>query len=179
MILRAAIVAGAVGALLASSAAAAPGAPSGLEFVALAAMASALVSTVLPDHHVGLVTSMLIGVHWWLGVDDVATPWSMAAGAGLIAHHTALAAASLSPLGSTWSAPMRTRWLRRLLLVTAVAPPIWVGVWLLERTQVPASSPLVGAALLVLAVAVWWVRRRDAGEQPASGPNRRLAGPAS
>ncbi len=57
----------------------------------------ALVCTVRPDSHVGLLVVMAVGVDWLATVNDRATPWSVGAAASLAVFHASMAAASVAP----------------------------------------------------------------------------------
>ena len=60
-------------------------------------VALALACVVLPDSPIGLVVVVLIGIQWWVTVEDSSTPWSIAVAGALAVFHTSLAAASVVP----------------------------------------------------------------------------------
>ena len=58
----------------------------------VAVLALSLVAAAVPDSHVGLALVAMIGVDWWVQVDDVASPWSIAVASSVAVLHASLAA---------------------------------------------------------------------------------------
>ncbi len=113
---------------------------------------------VVPDSHVGLLVVALIGVEWLALVDDTTTPWSLAVAVMLLLFHTSLAAASIAAPGAVWSPALRHRWSRRAGALALVCVATWLAVAAVNVYDLAASSALVAASLVVLAVAGLWAR---------------------
>lgn len=120
-------------------------------------------SAVFPDWHSGLAVVVLVGVDWALVVDDSATPWTMAAGAALVAFHSTLALATIAPIGARLARATWRRWARRTAVVIAAVVPTWLAVVVAERLDIGSSQLLVGLALVVVALSAMWSRRGDLG----------------
>jgi len=117
-----------------------------------------LFCVVLPDSHLGLLVSLLAGVGWLATVDDTTTPWSLAMALTLLVFHTSLAAASVAAPGAAWTPALRRRWLLRSGVLAMACVASWLLVAAVNVYDVAASSALVAAALVVLAVAGLMVR---------------------
>ena len=118
----------------------------------------AVLCAVLPDSHLGLLVTLLVGVEWLASVDDTSTPWAVGAALALLVFHTSLAAASIAAPGAVWSPAMRRRWLGRTAVVALLCAATWSATAAIGRYQVAASSALVLSALVVLALAGLWAR---------------------
>jgi hypothetical protein len=117
-----------------------------------------LICAILPDTHVGLVIVGSIGINWVAAVDNPATPWAIGVAVAIAMFHAATAAASVAPLGASWTAAMARRWSRRFAVVAAVSVPVWGATAVLDRADVGRSPALVTAALLSLAASALWIR---------------------
>jgi hypothetical protein len=117
-----------------------------------------LVCAILPDTHVALVVVGAIGVNWVAMVDNPATPWAIGVAVAIAMFHAATAAASVAPLGASWTGAMARRWSRRCAVVAAVSLPVWAATALLDRADVGRSPALVAAALLSVAALGLWIR---------------------
>ncbi len=118
----------------------------------------ALVCVVVPDGPIGLLVVVLIGIEWLATVDDVTTPWSIAAAASLTVFHVSLAAASVVPPSATWTRSMCRRWGFRCLIVMALGCFTWAVVAALQDRNAASSEVLLAASVLTLAIAGVWVR---------------------
>lgn len=123
----------------------------------------ALACAVLPDSHLGLLLVGAVGVHWVATVDDPASPWAIGVAVALAIVHTSMAAASVAPIGAAWTSAMARRWGLRFMVVAAASIPTWAVTTAIEQADLDRSPALVSAALLVLAAAILWVRRRSLG----------------
>lgn len=119
------------------------------------------VAALFPDGHWGLAVVALVAVDWGLAVDDVTTPWVIAAAVTMVAFHSALAVATIAPIGARLAPATLRRWARRTVVVVASAPPCWLAVVVVERLDPGSNQVLVGAALVVVALAAMWSRRGD------------------
>jgi hypothetical protein len=113
---------------------------------------------IVPDSHFGLLVVVLFGVGWMASVDEVTSPWSLAAALALLVFHTALAASSIAAPGARWSPAMRHRWLRRAAVLALLCLASWLVVVAVNAYDLASSSALVAAALAVLAFAGLWAR---------------------
>ena len=113
----------------------------------------AVVSAVYPDRHVGLAVLVLVGISWWVTVDDVATPWSIAVAGAVTLFHASNAASSVAPPSAAWSRAMILRWSRRSLMMIVASACTWVAVIIIRQTDVAANTLLVVAALIMIATA--------------------------
>lgn len=115
-----------------------------------------LASAILPDTHVGLVVIGAVCLNWVAMVDNPATPWAIGVAVAIAMFHSATAAASVAPLGASWTAAMARRWSRRFVVVAAVSIPVWAATAVLDRADVGRSPVLVAAALLSVAALGLW-----------------------
>ncbi len=119
-----------------------------------------------PDSHLGLLVTVIVGLHWLLAVDDVTTPWSLVVGLALGGLHVAMAAAGVAPPGARWTAAMVARWRIRAAATAATTAAVWTIVRLvgdrgdrrLDGTSAVGVAVMV-AALAWLTLGVMWVRR--------------------
>lgn len=121
-------------------------------------------SALFPDGHSGLAAVALVGVDWALAVDDPSTPWVMAVGAAVATFHSALALATIAPVGARLERATGRRWVRRTALVVALVPPTWIAVIVADRLELAANQLLVGLALLVIALTAMWSRHGELGQ---------------
>lgn len=126
-----------------------------------------------PDSHLGLLVTVIVGLHWLLAVDDVTTPWSLVVGLALGGLHLAMAAAGVAPPGARWTATMVVRWRRRAAATAAMTMAVWTAVWTIDRLvgdrRLDGRSA-VGVAVMVaalgwLTLAIGWVRRATMDSQ--------------
>ncbi len=96
--------------------------------LAAAAVGAALVWAAAPDTHAGIVVLVLVGVDWWVSVDDVTTPWSIAAAGGIAIAHVSAAASTVAAPSTPWTAEMIARWTRRTVGVVVPAAVLWAVV---------------------------------------------------
>jgi hypothetical protein len=126
----------------------------------------ALLSTLYPDTHIGLLIVLLAGSHWLATVDNATTPWAMGLAAGMALTHTSMAAASVSPPTARWSGAMRRRWVRRLLAQLGLIVPAWGVVAVMAEVDVGANAVVMAGALLVVAVVGLWARHGGLPRDP-------------
>lgn len=107
---------------------------------------------VVPDSHGGIVVVTLLGLVWITGVDDATSPWSLVVALALLVFHLSASAASVAAPGAVWSPAMRRRWGRRTGALAAACLAVWLLVEAVNLFDLAASSSLVAAALVVLAV---------------------------
>lgn len=131
--------------------------------VGLVVFALAIVCTLAPDSHLGLLVTVIVGVHWLIAVEDVGTPWSVGAGASLGVFHAAMAAATVGPPSARWTSAMVRRWSLRTALALVGSPVVWAAVSLVGASRSGGNDVLLVAALAGLAVAATWVRARTLG----------------
>jgi len=144
--LRALIVVGVLGALLATVPAGATPAPWLVVLVVLVA----LIFAVFPDSAAGAGAMVLVVAWWGVGLRDGLHPAALLAAAGLLVAHVAATVADLGPGTLPLDRAVLTRWSRRALLVLLAAPLAW-GVATLVRDQ-PAPAGLWLAGLVAALV---------------------------
>lgn len=118
-----------------------------------------LVAALFPDGHAGILVVVAVGVNWVLAVDDPTTQWVMVGAVAVAVFHSALALATVAPLGARLERATLWRWARRTALVVSSVPPVWLCVVLADRLDIGTSQLLVGVALLVVAAWTMWSRR--------------------
>jgi hypothetical protein len=135
--------------------------------VAVAALA--LVSAAVPDSHVGVALIAMIGVDWWVQVDDVASPWAIAVAGAVAVAHASLAASTVAPPTARWTGSMVRRWITRTCLVGASSAVSWlVAAWVDEHPAVRAGW-LAGLALAASAIAALWAARSSRSAPTTAG----------
>lgn len=154
VVLRVVLVGSVVGAVAATRAAG-EGAILGVE---IGIVCLAILTASLPDSPAGLLAMGALCGNWVLTVDAVDSPWTLVLAAGLAAFHAAAAAASVAPIGASWTPAMVHRWSRRLAVAAAAAAPVWLVVAALEGTDLPGNRIVVAGALALLAFAGAWAR---------------------
>jgi hypothetical protein len=118
----------------------------GVAVVAIAAAAA----VARPDSHAAVIAIVAFAVHWNAGVDDVGTPWAVAAAACVLAMHTCAALAALAPPTATMPRELLRRWGARAGVVTAVTAATWTAAFALEDVATPANVGLAAAGALAL-----------------------------
>lgn len=154
-LLRGGVVAAAVAAVGVTDAAGELSGP-GVVFVLIGAIATAL----RPDSHAGTVAVVAVAVQWFAGVDDVRSPWTMAAAALVLVIHTAAALAASTPPTATAPLDLVERWSRRAAVVLAATIVVWGLTWAFEALDTGPSALLVAAGALatVGVVRLLWPR---------------------
>lgn len=144
--LRALVVVGVVGALLATVPAGATPAP----WLVVLVLLVSLVFAVFPDSAAGAGAILLVLIWWGVGLRDGLHPAALGAAAGLLLAHVAATVADLGPGTLPLDRRVLVRWSVRGLLVLAAAPLAW-GVATLVRDQ-PAPAGLWLAGLVAALV---------------------------
>jgi hypothetical protein len=126
-----------------------------VKFVIIAAV---LACAVYPDSQTGLVVVLLIGIEWWVTVDEQTTPWSIAVAASLAVFHASMAAASVVPPSAVWTRSMRRRWVRRCATLALAGPVTWAIVVAMHDRGAVSSQVLLAVSVLSLAIAAVWAR---------------------
>lgn len=125
--------------------------------IEVAVVLCALWCLVSPDSHVGIFIALFVALDWLIAVDDATSPWALGVALSLLVVHTSLAAASISAPAASWSRAMRVRWLRRAGVMGLACVVVWLAVVAVNVGDMGASTSLVAAALVVLAVGALWV----------------------
>lgn len=136
----------------------------------VAVIALALVAVAVPDSHVGLALIAMIGVDWWVQVDDVSSAWSIAVAAAVAVIHAALAAATVAPPTARWTGSMIRRWTSRSCLVSGLGSATWLVLAWVEDREPAHVGWLAGPALAAAAIGALWTAR---GSHRASTAPRR------
>ena len=128
----------------------------------------ALVCTVRPDSHVGLLVVLAVGVDWLATVHDRATPWSVGAAASLAVFHASMAAASVAPPAARWTRAMCRRWTRRSFAVMVASLGTWAVVAAVHGRHIASSAVLIAASLIIIAIAGLWARGGTLDAEPGA-----------
>jgi hypothetical protein len=121
-------------------------------------IALSLGCVVYPDGHLGLAVVVLIGIEWWVTVDDPTTPWSIAVAASLAVFHTSMAAAGVVAPSAAWTRPMCRRWLRRCSTLALAGPAVWALAVAFDDRNSASSQVLLAASVMALVLAGVWAR---------------------
>ncbi len=128
----------------------------------------ALVCTVRPDSHVGLLVVLAVGGDWLATVHDRATPWSVLAAASLAVFHASMAAASVAPPAARWTRAMCRRWTRRSFAVMVASLGTWAVVAAVHGRHIASSAILIAASLIIIAIAGLWARGGTLDAEPGA-----------
>ncbi|MEP6816164.1 MAG: hypothetical protein ABI873_11495 [Marmoricola sp.] len=116
---------------------------------------AALTTAVQPDGHAAGVTLFLLVVFWWWSVPSASGAGVLVAAAAMIALHVGATLAAYGPSTLEIAADLVRVWVRRALLLWAVA----FAAWAMARLAPPGGVSLVLALVLVAGVA-WWAAVR-------------------
>jgi hypothetical protein len=120
-------------------------------------------SAAMPDSHAGLLLLAVLLTQWGVAVDDPTTPWLLPVVLAAVVMHTAMAAATIVPPGSSWSAVTVRRWLRRTLVVLAVTLLTWFVAFGLAAIGPAGGVWLLVPALLLMVAAGAWIWTHSLG----------------
>ena len=129
-----------------------------LPIVPFVVVALALGCVVLPDSPIGLIVVVLIGIQWWVTVENSSTPWSIAVAAALAVFHTSLAAAGVVPPSAAWTSAMIRRWMRRGATLLLAVPVLWLVTVVVQDRATQSSEILLAASILAMVTAAVWAR---------------------
>lgn len=114
----------------------------------------ALGSVLQPDDHLGLVTIMLVVVHWLVAGLPVVSAWSLGVAASIVIFHSLLAIMAVTPHTADLPMALLVVWLRRLVVVGASTLGVWLLVVGFERRNIDGDLGLSVAAYAALIVAI-------------------------
>lgn len=111
---------------------------------------AALDCAVQPESNLGLLVIVVVAWHWTATVDDLRTPWTLAAALAVATFHVAMAASASVPPAGRWSAAMRIKWVRRFVVVAAITLVAWCGQVALAGTRLTGNGLLLFVSLVAL-----------------------------
>lgn len=157
-VLRALVVLGVMGALLATVPAGATPAP----WLVLLVLVVSVMFAFFPDSAAGTGALVLVVLWWGVGLRDGLHPTALLAAAGLLTAHVAATVADLGPGTVPLDRAVLLRWSGRGLAVLLSAPLVWFTAALVRDEPAPSGLWLAGlvAALAALVAAnLLFVRR--------------------